>query len=409
MPASDPHFLVRLTTESTLEELPFWDVALPESAPGRHAAELFENDHHLPGILIFGLDGFKGMISREGFYNWVGLRFGVDLFYHRPLSYLMKKINEPGIILDHRTPIPTAAEACLHRKGDAMYEALVVTFPDQSPRLVDFRDLLVAETRLLVMAKEAKDQFLSTMSHELKTPLTSMLGYAEVMNDYAELTGQPKPRTWAGKIRSSGKHLLQLIDSVLDLSKIDAGQMTMDLHTFDVSDVVGDVHETVVPLAEHNENHFRVTCPANIGTMHADPVKVRQNLLNLLGNACKFTTKGEVSLEVERDNGWIVFSIRDTGIGMTPEQMAKIFQPFIQADSSTTRRYGGTGLGLSIAHRFCELMGGKITVESEPGRGTIFRMRLPTEVSSRVILNGHQTNGVEHPRTQPLSEERTAA
>ncbi len=127
--------------------------------------------------------------------------------------------------------------------------------------------------------------------------------------------------------------------------------------------------------------------------MHADPVKVRQNLLNLLGNACKFTQKGHVSLNVQRDGTWIVFAIKDTGIGMTPEQMTKIFQPFIQADSSTTRRYGGTGLGLSIAHRFCELMDGKITVESEVGRGTTFRMRLPAEVSPRPLVNGSNVNG----------------
>jgi signal transduction histidine kinase len=376
----DPHFLERLTTESTLAELPFWDVALPENAPGQHAAELFENDHHLPGILIFGLDGYRGMISREGFYNWMGRRFGVDIFYQRPLRFMMEKMEEPGIVFESDTPIQAAAEACLHRKGDAIYEALVVTFPNKPPRLVDFRDLIVAETRLLALAKEAKDQFLATMSHELKTPLTSMLGYAEVMNDYAEKTDQPKPRTWAGKIRASGKHLLQLIDSVLDLSKIDAGRMELDLQTFDLAPLIAEVHETVIPLAEHNRNGFRVACPADIGPMHADPVKVRQNLLNLLGNACKFTREGSIALEVAREDGWLAFAISDTGIGMTPEQMEKIFQPFIQADSSTTRKYGGTGLGLSIAHRFCELMGGTIVVESELGRGTTFRMRLPGRV-----------------------------
>jgi CheY-like chemotaxis protein len=172
---------------------------------------------------------------------------------------------------------------------------------------------------------------------------------------------------------------------VLDLSKIEAGKMEMLLETFEVRDVVAAVAAMVRPLVEKNGNVFELAIDEHIGTMHADLTRVRQILLNLLGNASKFTSKGTVSLTVTREESrqreWVVFAVRDTGIGMTPEQLTRLFQPFMQADPSTTRKYGGTGLGLSISHRLSRLMNGTISVVSEPGMGSIFTVRIPAEVT----------------------------
>ncbi len=158
--------------------------------------------------------------------------------------------------------------------------------------------------------------------------------------------------------------------------------MSLDLETFDLADLVEEVRQTMVPLAQKNRNDFTIACPPDIGALHADRNKVRQNLLNLLSNACKFTRQGSVSLAVERDGAAVVFVVRDTGVGMSAEQIKKIFEPFVQGDSSTTRKYGGTGLGLAITQRFCHMMGGAITVESNLNGGAKFSMRLPAVVTA---------------------------
>jgi CheY-like chemotaxis protein/anti-sigma regulatory factor (Ser/Thr protein kinase) len=187
------------------------------------------------------------------------------------------------------------------------------------------------------------------------------------------------------KINAAGKHLLELINAVLDLSKIEAGKMELYLETFDVAGLVKDIGAVIQPLAARNGNHLELHCPAGIGAMHADLTKVRQALINLLGNACKFTERGTVALDVGRERiderAWIVFRVRDTGIGMTPAQLARLFEAFAQADAATTRKYGGTGLGLALSRRLCRMMGGDVTVESEAGRGSTFTIRLPARVS----------------------------
>ena len=373
----DPNLLHRLTIESTLAELPYWELSLPDNAPGLQAAHLFQKHPKLPGILIFGEDGYLDTVSRERFYTLVGRPFGSDLFNKRPIRFMLEQSGRTGYVLDHLTPIQKAAEVCLRRQGDSAYEALVVSFPDRPPRLIDFRDLLVAQTCLLTLAKNAKEQFLSTMSHELKTPLTSMLLYAELLREEAETFPDPQALSWVGKIESNGKNLLHLINSVLDLSKIDAGRMELELQTVDVLQLIREVEETILPLAARNRNRFLVIAPSKMEAIRSDPVKVSQILLNLLGNACKFTQDGEVSMKIEETEDRVVFTVSDTGIGMTPEQIEKIFHPFIQGDSSITRRYGGTGLGLSIAHHFCQLMGGEVTLQSQPGLSTTFTVRLP--------------------------------
>ncbi|MBX6311618.1 MAG: PAS domain S-box protein [Isosphaeraceae bacterium] len=236
-------------------------------------------------------------------------------------------------------------------------------------------------------ASRAKSTFLANMSHELRTPLNAIIGYSEMLQEEAEADGREADAADLKKINTAGKQLLGLINDILDLSKIEAGKMDLYLETFDIPEMIRSLAETVQPLVEQNRNTLVIHCPPDLGAMRADLTKVRQALLNLLSNASKFTERGTITLEAarEREGGqdWVMFRITDTGIGMTPEQLARLFQPFTQADASTTRKYGGTGLGLTITRRFCQMMGGDVTVRSEPGRGSTFTIRLPTEVLER--------------------------
>jgi signal transduction histidine kinase len=233
-------------------------------------------------------------------------------------------------------------------------------------------------------ANRTKSQFLANMSHELRTPLNAIIGYSEMLHEEAEGLGQADFIPDLQKIQFAAKHLLGLINDVLDISKIEAGKMELHLETFDVDAMLQEVLTTIGPLREKNANRLELRQADELGVMRADRIKVQQSLLNLLSNACKFTEHGTITLDVMREvvdgTAWVTFSVTDNGIGMAPEQMEKLFQVFSQVDESTTRKYGGTGLGLSISQRFCQMMGGQITVESEPGKGSVFNMRLPVEV-----------------------------
>jgi PAS domain S-box-containing protein len=232
-------------------------------------------------------------------------------------------------------------------------------------------------------ANQAKSAFLANMSHELRTPLNAVIMYSELLQEEAEDRGIDDFLPDLEKIRTAGRHLLGLVNSILDLSKIEAGKMELYVERFELSDVVRDVTATVRPLLEKRGNALRVDAPDSVGSMQADLTKVRQVLFNLLSNASKFTENGTIILGVARrpdgDREGVEFRVSDTGIGMTPEQLARLFQPFTQADASTTRKYGGTGLGLAIVSRFCEMMGGRTDVASAPGRGTTFTVWLPAE------------------------------
>ncbi len=235
--------------------------------------------------------------------------------------------------------------------------------------------------RQLELASQHKSQFLANMSHELRTPLNAIIGLSEMLLEDARALGTTDGVDPLDRILRAGNHLLTLINEILDLSKIEAGRVELHLEDVAIPPLVEDVAATIRPLAEKNGNRLAVVCPPDAGGMRADGTRVRQALLNLLGNATKFTERGEVSLAVARERAdgreWIRFAITDTGIGMTPEQVAKLFQEFSEVDAATRRRYGGTGLGLAISRRFCRMMGGDITVASEPGRGSTFTIRLP--------------------------------
>jgi signal transduction histidine kinase len=240
-------------------------------------------------------------------------------------------------------------------------------------------------------ASVAKSQFLANMSHELRTPLNAILGYSEMLWDDAQDLGNQEMMEDLRMINTAGRHLLSLINDILDLSKIEAGRMNIYLETFNLRQLIDHVVATVKPLIAQNDNDLDVHYHFPQETLHADSTKVKQVLLNLLSNAAKFTQKGKITLTVSLDccdvsntvecQSWICFEVQDTGIGMSTQQQQRVFEAFIQADSSTPNRYGGTGLGLAISRHFCKLMGGELTlIESQIGKGSRFKMRLPTQI-----------------------------
>jgi PAS domain S-box-containing protein len=234
-------------------------------------------------------------------------------------------------------------------------------------------------------ASQAKSMFLANMSHELRTPLTAIIGYSDLLQKELARTGQTTIIPDLARIHLAGQHLLALINDILDLSRIEAGHMTLQLTTFDISKLVVDVVTAAQPLAAKNDNTLNVQYRPDLGAMHADQAKVRQILLNLLSNAAKFTEHGQIDLTIERESAggteWVRFGVADTGVGITAEQSKQLFQAFAQGDNSATRKYGGAGLGLTISQRYCEMMGGRIAVASEPGVGSIFIVYLPATVA----------------------------
>jgi len=263
---------------------------------------------------------------------------------------------------------------------------LLETFADQSVLAIQnarlFREI-EEKGRELAEASKHKSQFLANMSHELRTPLNAILGYTELILD--SIYGEPseKMRTVLERLQANGKHLLGLINDVLDLSKIEAGQLTLSLDDYSLSDVVHGVVSAVEPLAAEKKLVFKAEIPPDLPTGHGDGRRLSQVLLNLVGNAIKFTDKGEVAIRAEATNGAFTVAVCDTGPGISAADQAKIFEEFQQADSSITRKKGGTGLGLSIAKRIIEMHGGRIWVESAPGKGSTFYFTVPVGVEAQ--------------------------
>ena len=260
---------------------------------------------------------------------------------------------------------------------------LVQTFADQAVIAIEnvrLFDEIQDKSRQLEMASENKSRFLSSMSHELRTPLNAIIGLTEMMVTNATRFGTEKALEPLRRVNAAGTHLLSLINEVLDLCKIEAGKLELNPEPVDLARLINETIGTAGPLAEKNKNRLVVEAQENVGALKADSMRLKQILLNLLSNACKFTKEGEVALRVRKvadGRDWVELAIADTGIGLTAEQQAKLFQEFTQADSLTSRRYGGTGLGLALSRKLARMMGGDVTVTSELGKGSVFTVRLP--------------------------------
>jgi signal transduction histidine kinase len=261
---------------------------------------------------------------------------------------------------------------------------LVSTFADQAAIAIEnvrLFDEIQDKSRQLAVASEHKSQFLASMSHELRTPLNAIIGLTEMMVTNAARFGTEKAMEPLRRVNAAGTHLLSLINEILDLSKIEAGKLELNPGPVNLARLIDEVIGTAGQLAEKNKNRLIVEAQENVGSLTADPMRLKQILLNLLSNACKFTKEGEVALRVRRmadGREWVELAVADSGIGMTAEQQAKLFQDFTQADSLTARRYGGTGLGLAISRKLARMMGGDVTVTSEQGKGSVFTVRLPS-------------------------------
>jgi adenylate cyclase len=260
---------------------------------------------------------------------------------------------------------------------------LVTTFADQAVIAIEnvrLFDEIQDKSRQLELASQHKSQFLASMSHELRTPLNAIIGLTEMMTEHAPRFGTEKAREPLSRVLKAGRHLLNLINEILDLSKIEAGKLELNIERVAIAPIMEEIAGTARPLAEQNGNRLVIDCKPDIDTIRADPLRLRQVLLNLLSNARKFTKHGEVALRVQKvvdGHNWMEFVVSDTGIGMTAEQQVKLFDEFTQADSLTARRYGGTGLGLAITRKLARMMGGDVTLTSEPGKGSVFTVRLP--------------------------------
>ncbi|MFN8633851.1 MAG: GAF domain-containing protein [Chloroflexota bacterium] len=374
LPVSNP----QSTDEATRQAVQMQPIPLGKGAVGRAVVE--RGPIEIPDILVRNTyeSPVRDFLVDAGFRSLLAVPF---LREDRPLG---------ALVVVRRVPGQFAPEVV----------ALLQTFASQCALAIHNARLYRAlgeQGEALEVASKHKSDFLANMSHELRTPLNAVIGYSEMLQEEAEDLGEEAFLPDLQKINAAGKHLLGLINDILDLSKIEAGRMDLHLERFEIPELIRDVAAIVQPLIEKNGNTLVVSCPDDIGAMHADLTKVRQTLFNLLSNATKFTENGRIELRVESrretsrrdesstissapDSSALFFAVADTGIGMTEQQLGRIFEAFSQADSSTSRKYGGTGLGLVISRHFCQMMGGDISVESTPGVGSTFTVQLPAEV-----------------------------
>ena len=286
-------------------------------------------------------------------------------------------------------------------------DSIVSVFTDitelksREAQLGEMVDRLAEARDAALKATETKSQFLANMSHELRTPLNAIIGITEMLEEDAQELGQEDFIEPLQRTSRAGKHLLQLINDILDLSKIEAGKVELHLESVDLKSVIDDAVKMVGSQAMANKNRLEVHCPAEIGRIRCDVTRIRQVIFNLLSNASKFTENGVISVDVtaKSEDEAIEITVRDSGIGMTPEQLGRLFKEFSQADSSTTRKYGGTGLGLAISRRFCQMMGGDISVASESGKGSAFTVHLPRQVPDELA----RAAGPDEPAPLPIA------
>ena len=382
-----------------------------EELAGREATLRVMFDNMPQGVALFDRD-LKMVAWNEQFPTLVGLsdeflrgqrnfpdfiRFLAEQDYYGPVDietavrervatfgerYAGERVTRDGTSLEIvRNPIPGGGSINMYTDVTERRRAQALVEESRERLAETVRDLEVARDEAME-ASRTKSSFLTNMSHELRTPLNAIIGVTEMLREDAEELDRGDEIEPLGRVLGAARHLLELINEILDLSKIEAGRMELQLETFQVAAVIDEVASTIEPLVVKNGNRIRVECGEAIGTLRADQMRFRQVLLNLVSNANKFTENGTVSIRAEQlseaDRDWITIAVADTGIGMNSEQLGRLFQEFSQADASTTRRYGGTGLGLAISRRLCRLMGGDIDVTSAPGQGSTFTIRLPS-------------------------------
>ena len=404
--------LDNVTPALTVGELPVSDHRVSPTTPTAVVAELFEKHPNLVGVIVGNEDALTGVVSRASLLERLSQPFALELYLKRPIRQMQDVVDTDPDTMPASLSIHEGAHAALSRPTTRAYEPVVVLGDDGSLRLLDVHTLLLAQSRLLELANEtigkakeaaeaasvAKSQFLANMSHEIRTPLTAILGFAENLLDSAMTDAER--RTSVKTILRNGEHLLEIINGILDLSKIEAGKLEIELLRISPVQLAADVVSIMRVRADAKKLPLQLKFEGAIPeTILSDPTRLKQILLNLIGNAIKFTDGGRVELAVAVvTNGarrpQMQFKITDTGIGMTAEQCAKLFQSFTQADGSTTRRFGGTGLGLAISRPLARMLGGDVTVSSVPGLGSMFIVIVDTGPLESVRLLDHPTEAL---------------
>jgi signal transduction histidine kinase/response regulator RpfG family c-di-GMP phosphodiesterase len=384
----------------TVGDLPMSDHRVSPMMPTAVVAELFDRNPSLVGVIVEDENELLGVVSRSGLLARLSQPFALELYLKRPVRQMHDVIDSNPDIMTGATDIQEAAHAALSRPTARAYEPIVIKTSDGRLCLLDVHTLLMAQSRLLELANQtirqakesaeaasvAKSQFLANMSHEIRTPLTAILGFAENLlepaqsdHTHSDHTQSNHDRRVAVKtILRNGEHLLEIINGILDLSKIEAGRLEVELLRISPVQLAADVVSIMRVRADAKKLPLQLKFEGPVPeTILSDPTRLRQILINLVGNAIKFTTEGRVELAVtlvdsEMGRPQMLFRITDSGIGMTPEQCAKLFQPFTQADGSTTRKFGGTGLGLAISRPLARMLGGDVSLASVPGLGSVF-------------------------------------